>query len=341
MIIITLFLSFLSFANAQSPQTNNGGSGISIGNGGQSVICKDTDQKILSSEAFDLFEGRALFGYNVSFLESTPALELALQLAKKVDDSQGGNRAPMETVIGKVNYIAKNMRLLPPGVGLVPIEDSKEFVLPKNCEIVQTINFRENFQIYVDSDIWNVLPETSKAALYLHEAIYWQFREDGLEQDSRRTRKAVSFLLSGGELSPRAKFVSTPDSPVQYCHSMEKNKKGDYNSKFFAYQYNGIEIFQFLQIGGFGLLGRTILSRNMQPSSTTPPISMINEKMEIVESWLNSQPDIETFLQLKWQKGKIQLFVRFQGDAPFEDKIVCEAYDFSQKIIGLPWPIRL
>jgi hypothetical protein len=338
MSLFSLIFMF-SFAVAQPPQ-NTGGSGITIGNGGQSVICKDSNQKIISSEAFDLFEGRALFDYKVSFLESTPALEVAVQLAQKVDASQGGNRKELETIAGKVTYIANNMRLLPPGVGLIPINDSKEFVLPKNCEIIQTINFRENFQIYVDSDVWNILPETSKAALYLHEAIYWQFREDGLEQDSRRTRKAVSYLMSGGELSPRTKFIATPNSPVQYCHSEKKNNKGDYDSKFFAYQYNGFEVFQFLQIRGFALLGRTILSRPVQPTSTIPPISMGNEQLESVESWLNSQPDIETFLQLNWQRGKIQLFVRFQGDPAFEEGIQCEAFDFSQKAIGLPWPTR-
>jgi hypothetical protein len=330
-------LGWAADANSSSRGSNNGnsnssggGSGVSIGNGGQSVVCQEPERKFVRAEAFDLFEGRALFGFQNFYNEALPATELAKFLAKKVDQSQGGNREPLKTVEGKIDFIVKNLRFLPPGVGLKPTEDSKEFIVPKDCEIVQTINFRDSGQIFVDSDTWSKLPNSSKAALYLHEAIYWQFREQGLEQDSRRTRKAVAFLFSGGELAPRAQFVAPPTRPVQYCRSAQQNSSGDYNTKFFAYRHTNLEIIQFLQIGGYGLLGRTVITRVGQEG----PDSFIQKNSKDYDQmagWLNSQPDIETFLQLTWGRSIVKLLYRFQSDEPLTEDIVCEELDFSSR----------
>lgn len=316
--------------NGNSNGNNGGGSGVSIGNGGQSVVCHESDRKFTRAEAFDLFEGRALFGFQSIFNELVSPVELARQLALQVDLSQGGNLAPLNTVAGKVDFIVKNMKFLPPGVGLKPTEDSKEFILPKDCDIVQTINFRDSRQIYVDSDVWAKLSNISKAALYLHEAIYWQFREQGLEQDSRRTRKAVAFLFSGGVLPPRTQFIAPPTRPVQYCRSLTKNNQGDFNTKFFAYRHKDLEVIQFLQIGGYGLLGRTIVSRFSQ-DSMEPVIQKSRPAIDQIASWLNSQPDIETFVQVIWGQSLIRLTYRFQSDAPLSEEITCEELDFSPR----------
>ncbi len=316
--------------NSNSNGNNGGGSGVSIGNGGQSVVCHEPDRNFTRFEAFDLFEGRALFGFQNVFNELISPVELAKQLAQKVDLSQGGNRTPLNTVAGKIDFIVKNMKFLPPGVGLKPTEDSKEFIVPKDCDIVQTINFRDSRRIYVDSDVWAKLPNTSKAALYLHEAIYWQFREQGLEQDSRRTRKAVAFLFSGGVLPPRAQFIAPPTRPIQYCRSSTKNDQGDFNTKFFAYRHKDLEVIQFLQIGGYGLLGRTVLSRTSQ-DSTESVIQKYRPEFDQIASWLNSQPDVETFVQVLWGQAQIRLSYRFQSDALLSEEIVCEELDFSPR----------
>lgn len=349
LILVTMFSVTLDSANAATSNSGNssknggssgnsggsgnggrgGGSGVGIGNGGQSVVCREESKGVVRAEAFDLFEGRALFGYEARTPEKLSAVEVAKFYAKKVDLSLGIANQSQKTVEGKVDFIEKNIRFLPPGVGLKPTGDAKEFVLPKDCELVQTVNFRDSLQIFVDSDIWKLLPETSKAALYLHEAIYWQFREMGLEQDSRRTRKAVSYLFSGGELQPRSQFFASPQFPIQYCKTATPNATGDFNTKFFAYRHHNLEILQFLQVGGYGLLGRTIVMREKTSSSTGPVIYSSQSDFDEIGAWLNSQPDVETYLQVSWGLGKIQLLFRFQSDAPQVEAIECEELHFS------------
>lgn len=308
----------------------SGGSGVGIGNGGQSVICRNESKEIVRAEAFDLFEGRALFGFEPKIPEGLSAVEVAKYYAKKVDLSLGLGSQTQKSVEAKVNFIEKNIRFLPAGVGLKPTGDAKEFVLPKDCELVQTVNFRDSLQIFVDSDVWKILPETSKAALYLHEAIYWQFREMGLEQDSRRTRKAVAYLFSGGKLQSRSQFFASPELPIQFCKTATPNASGDYNTNFFAYRHHNIEILQFLQVGGYGLLGRTVITRELSAQSSGLVINQNSAKTDQIGSWLNSQPDVETYLQVSWGLGKTNLLFRFQSDAPQQEAIECEELTYSE-----------
>lgn len=316
-----LFFTLLLFS---LPASAN--SGISIGNGGQSLLCREEDGTE-SREAFDLFEGRVLFGYKVAFPESQPAIEIAMELATLLDYSQGGAFEEIDTIRGKLKYIEKNLRFLPPGAGLRPIGDSIEFVVPKNCEIVQTINFRDNFRIYVDTDAWNALPETSKAALYLHEAVYWQLRTGGVENDSRRTRRIVSYMMSGGALPLRAKIPLTNGSNLQYCRSKTVNKRKDWDTKFFAYLHNGKIVLQFLQLAGFRLLGRTEITTSAPFGTTHFPIQATTEFK--IEGWVESPPDSEAFISLLSGGNKIEVSGSVQQGIKFEDEIECLEWQLS------------
>jgi hypothetical protein len=322
-----LFLLLILPASATaSPSTRD--SGTSIGNGGHSISCRQPDGTV-TKEAFDLFEGRALFGYRVAFPETVPAAELALQLAAKVDKSQGGAMEELDTVRGKVKFIRDHMVLLPPGVGLKPTEDSNEFIVPRNCEIIQTINFRQNRRIYVDSDAWNALTETSKAALFLHEAIYWQLREGGEEHDSRRTRRLVSYLMSGGELAPRARVPLPTGSQAQYCHSVEENSRMDWNTKLFAYKHEGRIVLQFLQIGGYRLLGRTELSSTAHPNTPAQPLTRDASRLQRMQGWIGSPPDTEAYITLIWGQGRIDIEGYVQQGVRFADRLECHNWTLS------------
>lgn len=316
-LILSLFLvsPLYSFAN---------GSGTILGNGGQSVVCRNDQKEIVSAEALDLFEGRALDNRRVAFPEDRAALELAVELATKIDDSQGGPTGRVAGVAGKVKYVAANMTLLPPGVGLDPIDDSLGFIFPKNCEPVQTINFRENQRIFVDSDVWNLLPETSKAALLLHEAVYWHLRESGVEKDSRRTRRVVAFMLAGGQLPPRAKFELPAGTEIQHCHSVEINSFRNYNSSFFAFRKNDLVMLQFMQIGGYRLLGRTLL---VGPADTPDlPLQKDAEKTQKVEGWFSNPPDTEAFVSVSWGQGLLSITGKIQDGGDFQESLECEAW---------------
>ncbi|MES2803266.1 MAG: hypothetical protein V4654_12290 [Bdellovibrionota bacterium] len=192
-----------------------------IGNGGNVVACKDTGGNIISIETLDLFEGRAVYGLNYKE-DYTPALEQALRYSDAISKYLG---SPVSAVnlSQDVKDLHANLRFLPPGVGLKPINDIGTIIVPKNCEIVQTINYRDWKKIYVDSDIWNLLSETQKASLLLHEAIYAFYREgfSGVvqEETSARTRFAVASLMSGAVVQPVDELVNPKGKEYLHCRT--------------------------------------------------------------------------------------------------------------------------
>lgn len=302
---------------------------ISIGNGGQIVQCKDGAGKVESREAFDLYEGRALFGYAYpkDSVNLDPA-KLALSLARKMDEAQGSipgiQDAERFSLADRVQYVLDNLQLLPPGVGLQPTGDIREFIkIPDNCTFEQTINFRDSKRIYANSDLWNALSPLNKAALYLHEAVYWYLRETGVEADSRRTRKAVSYVMSGGSLTPTTD-VPSGVSVFQYCRATVTGAKGGYRTKFLAYRDPGGELVaQLLQVGGHRVLTRTVLTGETTDQSVLP-IDRNVRPMQEIEGALVSPIDIDGVMNLSWGKNRVTVGGILQPDDGFRDTMVCE-----------------
>ncbi len=306
--------------------------GTSVGNGGQSVVCRDNSGKILSTETMDLFEGRVLAGYQYIFPAGSDPAVIALDMARKIDLSQGGAAGGTQSIEGKVRYVIDHMIALPPGVGLKPTEDSREFVFPKNCEIVQTINFRQNLKIYFDSDAWTNLSAVNRAALYLHEAVYWHLRESGVETDSRRTRKIVSFVMSGGAL-PKRVGLEPWLMKVQYCHSIQFNESQDWSTKLMAFKdLDNKLVIQFLQIGSFRVLTKSLLVSD--PDKSIPvvePIQKDSEEIRRVSGVMSSPMDPDAEFTLSWGKGKVTLKGSLQEGSLIQDELECIPWEITWK----------
>ncbi len=191
------------------------------GNGGNVVVCKDSGGNITSVETLDLYEGRAI--YNLSYKEDpTPALQQALRYTDQISKYLG-SPVSAKNLSEDVKDLYQNLHFLPKGTGLKPIDDIGNFIIPKSCQIVQTINYREWKKIFVDSDIWNLLSETQKTALLLHEAIYAFYREgfSGVVQEttSVRTRHAVAALMSGARVQSVDKPVNLGGNSYLHCRT--------------------------------------------------------------------------------------------------------------------------
>jgi hypothetical protein len=304
--------------------------GVSIGNGGQAVVCKDAVTGKVTTEAFDLFESRVLFETEYKFAEDEDPLTIALELAKKLDEGQGGNEGSQDSIQGKVMYVAAKMHPINKKARLKLTEDSKEFVFPSDCEIVQTINFRNNMKIWYDSNVWEALSNVDKAALYLHEAVYWHLRDAGVEKDSRRTRKIVSYMMSGGELSTRFGLPTEWLSKMQYCHSKEFNPTLDWNTKFVAYK-DPLDrmVVQFLQIDGYRVLTRTTIMGETDQSLSELPIQKDNSNPTSLTGWVKSPTDDETHIFLIWGQGSVLLRGEIEEGTPIEDDLECVDWDMS------------
>jgi hypothetical protein len=208
-LLIGLLFPSLIFANAKV-----------IGNGGNVVICENAQGQITKAEVLDLFEGHAIYGLNYNE-DAIPALAQALKYSDTL--SYAGSPVSSKNLSADVRDIYNGLKFLPVGVGLESIPDSGHFIIPKGCRVVQTINYRDWKNIFVDFDVWNVLSETQKAALLLHEAIYAYYREGNFEIDdemtSSRARLAVATLFSGKKAETTDKISDNKHNSYLRCRS--------------------------------------------------------------------------------------------------------------------------
>ena len=207
--------------------------GIS-GGGGRSVVCRDSKTgAITSAQLLDLYEGTVQYGYTIksSTAPKDAQLNIALELISAGRDTDYKNG-----LTGFSNLVSQEMRLLPDGTGLQPIDDSYEVIIPKDCKVEQLANFMDDRNLLlVDGSIWAALSETNKAALITHEALYKYLRLFG-ETNSIRTRQAVAFAFSGGTFQPNK--VGIP-ADAWTCDAKD-------GSIFWAYNnVSGNLIFQF------------------------------------------------------------------------------------------------
>jgi hypothetical protein len=308
---------------------------ISIGNGGLVVACTQNDGS-LTREALDLFEGRALFGYEYPQVgENIDPATLARAWARRLDEAQGSipgvSVTPDDSISQKLEYIMANLRFLPPGFDLELTRDTREFIkIPANCKIEQGVNFRNPKQIYADADIWDRFTPhpLNQAAMFLHEAVYWYLRDHGLEEDSRRTRKTVSFTIGQGELRVRDE-LPVGVTRVQYCHSRKRGEYGDWTTKLLAFRESSDRVtLQFLQLGGYRMLARAAL-RGSAPGTELAPLAASAKEPLAIAGDLDSPIDFEAHVNVSWGGGTIAVDGQLQLGTPVRDALTCEMVDVA------------
>lgn len=175
---VLTFTSVMSFAWA-------GG----VGNGGVSVVCRDAQKKIISAEVLDLYEGSVCYGkkYN-NVLDAETKIELAqLKLAKNPH-----LLARFQDELANVRTI---MHFIPKGNSLTPTNDAFPKIIKDGCNFEQLANYTNDGELLISQEIYDELDEVNKAALFVHETIYANFREDG-DEDSQRARKLTAEMLA-------------------------------------------------------------------------------------------------------------------------------------------------
>ncbi len=157
------------------------------GGGGKSIVCRNAAGEITSAETLDLYEGRIMFGKNIA----ETAEPMVVQIETALNQIPANSRGLIEIY---VNLVRTNMKITPPGTKLLPIDDSFEVIVPKDCSAEQAANYYSDKLILISGDIWTSLTETGKAALILHEAIYASNRLVGAT-NSRQSRHIVANIF--------------------------------------------------------------------------------------------------------------------------------------------------
>jgi len=199
----------LALAIAMIP---NAQAGVVNGGGGKGVVCRNAQQEVVSVEVLDLWEGRTLRGQTpIAATDLPAAVDAALQnLSKSVNMLIFGKDCKHE------ECLLRDMResastFLSGGEGIVRLRgvkleatgDSFELVSPQHCQVEQIVNYQPgDAPALINQDLFEKMDATNQAALVAHEAYYQLLRKYSGEATSIRTRRAVSFVFSGGIFAP-------------------------------------------------------------------------------------------------------------------------------------------
>ncbi|HXH30706.1 MAG TPA: hypothetical protein VNJ01_07820 [Bacteriovoracaceae bacterium] len=176
--------------------------GKEAGNGGDIIYCDNGKGKV---ELLDYYEGKLMRGISPSTL--SPELSVKQNFRILLDNLSIPSplrAARYEKWFTEFERDALMLR----NVALVDIPDSHHLALENGCEIKQIIiqvlpRYPQDKRYTIDADLWDKLPNDSRAGLILHELIFReliQFKSDTSDKkplDSRDTRYLNSIIASG------------------------------------------------------------------------------------------------------------------------------------------------
>jgi hypothetical protein len=275
--------------------------GKEVGNGGSVVACPGTTAGT-NYELLDLYEGRTLDGLH--FVEQAlPARDQARAILSKLDQAQGltGTEGSM---VDALDVFLKRVHFLPPGAGLQPTGDVDTLILPKGCQILQAVNYRNTGEIYADVDIWNSLSQFQLAALLVHEITYSYLRDGRTEETtSVRARRLTARLFAGLNLDQR--LPKTPPA-LRECRTYDAWEAGRPYANFEIFEApSGHMAIRFIDLNGRAALGLTVIE------STHSTKSDWQSGWLDISGLLNSRVDWDTYVWLDARPGReTQLRVR-------------------------------
>lgn len=161
------------------------------GNGGYSVVCRDSEGTILSAEILDIYEGKVL--YKRKYPDSSYSVDTLLTVAKHKMKEHTSFAAKLEKEIQLVN---SNVIFIPEGNILVPTGDALPVIKRIGCQFEQLANYTDEGELLVSQEIYDHLDNVNKAALILHEAIYSLRRKSRGDETSQNTRRLTAQILA-------------------------------------------------------------------------------------------------------------------------------------------------
>ena len=184
------------------------------GNGGNMLICLNTDGTLKSKELLDFYESRVIRGITPSL--GHPSLPYLEKIEMVLTRIQHLSPRRFKSYLEEARSFESQSVFLP-SADLTTMPDSQHPVVPKNCTVVQTIIqrtpiFAEDKRYIVNKDIWDLLDNDDKAGLVLHEAI---LREAAL----------MAPILAHYGIIPESQQILRDSSRVRYINSLIASEK--------------------------------------------------------------------------------------------------------------------
>lgn len=179
--------------------------GDRVGNGGVSVVCRNSARNVESAKLLDIYEA-----------ENDPTLNLKIPrthrrqigFEKALEETQEAlKKADTRLAVDLKHFLRKirpNIRPFNnPSVRIPLPKDFNARVEPQgpNCNLESVAKYMPDGQIQLDSSIFSKMDVTDQVALYVHEALYLAARENRGVSDSDSSRLLVSHLFSDDSAS--------------------------------------------------------------------------------------------------------------------------------------------
>ncbi len=247
---------FITFFYGQASQAGSATSG-----GGGTHTCLNPDGSVLSSELYDLYEGREARGYNLVNPAGKTANQLLNEAMKKIYES-----SPLLAYKVKeyLDYYVGH-KTIKENKQLAVINDANILFLDIGCQYQQIAKWQKEYdRIFIDGNLNKVFAKSplNVAALALHEAVYAYERQQHSETtDSDYSRKLVAEAYSDAEFELK-------DDPKKLYEKIPINIGKEYSIRFTRIK-NGS------QIASIGLNGGITFGCDLIVSSTcTWPLSL-------------------------------------------------------------------
>lgn len=197
------FFVVVAMLFAQTLLAAEGGGGSVAGNGGDALVCDSGEVSF-----FDLFEARNVRGLKIDFgpegLEPSEKVEYALE---RLPDVLSALRSLVED---RLELFQK--RSVIGDFDLVDIPDSDNIFVKPGCHIEQAVVQRQPLApdepiFYISKRLWDRMDNDSRAALILHEIIYYDAIING-HTSSRITRALNAYMMAEQTPIDRACLIS-------------------------------------------------------------------------------------------------------------------------------------
>ena len=206
------------------------------GNGGDVVVCKDTQGKITSSTILDVYEAKEMRGFDLDLGSSDLSMIKKWEfLFNRVATISPTFSKSLEAEVALFNQEAKFVD----NIILNDIPDSDHLYIPKDCQILQiaiqrTPEFPNDRRFVISNDLWKLLDNDNKIALILHEVIY-KIAIKNEQMNSKNSRYFNSLIFSGEILKFKgvelARLVTKLEWSLSYITYLHKG------FEFFANDY--------------------------------------------------------------------------------------------------------
>jgi len=213
--------------------------GASTGGGGAFVCRNAATGKVESSELLDLWEGRAIAGWNINDNDNPVDLQVGNALIKlKAFDSSLYERVQREMLL-----IRKSAKYFPVAVSFPAPADANPRYSKTGCPLEGMMLYDGDYnRLSVASETFShLVSNTNIAAAWVHESIYKVLRDVMKQQDSVNSRKLTACLFSTDDCLGSSGFAVPNTAQTYECKSA--------NQDFFIYPSNNAWTIRYLRIG--------------------------------------------------------------------------------------------